>query len=55
MVGYADPFNRRPFPWGHEEEDFQEHFRNLGRLKQGLSASEQCHLYFHTGSARLVA
>ena len=50
MEGYADPFNRRPFPWGHEEVDLQEHFRNLGRLKQEFSALQQGNIQFQTAS-----
>ena len=34
MEGYRDPFNRRPFPWGHEDWELQEHFVRLGRLRR---------------------
>jgi len=33
MEGYRDPFNRRPFPWGREDEELQDHFRRLGKLR----------------------
>lgn len=31
--GFADPFNRGTFPWGNEEAELQEHFRNLAYLR----------------------
>ena len=34
MEGYKDPFNRRPFPWGHEDWELQNHFKRLGRLRK---------------------
>jgi len=34
MEGYKDPFNRRPFPWGREDWEFQNHFRRLGKLRR---------------------
>lgn len=34
MEGYRDPFNRRPYPWGHENPDFLNHFKRLGRLRR---------------------
>ena len=34
MEGWEDPFNRRTYPWGHEENDLQKHFAALGRLRR---------------------
>jgi len=34
MEGHKDPFNRRPFPWGREDWELQNHFRHLGRLRR---------------------
>ena len=34
MEGYKDPFNRRPFPWGREDRELQEHYSRLGRLRK---------------------
>ncbi len=34
MEGYADPFCRRPYPWGREDQELQSHYRRLGRLRQ---------------------
>ncbi len=34
MEGYRDPFNRRTFPWGREDEELQAHYRLLGALRR---------------------
>ena len=38
MTGYRDPFNRRYYPWGQEDESLQEFYRTLARLKRSLPA-----------------
>ncbi len=34
MEGYADPFNRGPFPWGREDGSLQFHVRMLSNLRK---------------------
>lgn len=34
MEGYKDPFNRRTYPWGQEDDMLLTHFRKLGQLKK---------------------
>ncbi len=34
MEGYRDPFNRRTYPWGREDEEMLSHFRALGQLRK---------------------
>ncbi len=34
MEGYKDPFNRRTYPWGHEDRELVQHYRRLGQLKK---------------------
>ena len=34
MEGGKDPFNRRPYPWGAEEQDLLDHYRSLGQLRK---------------------
>ena len=34
MEGYKDPFNRRTFPWGHENPTILSHYRRLGQLRK---------------------
>ncbi|OCN01716.1 alpha-glycosidase [Clostridium sp. W14A] len=31
--GYADPFNRAPFPWGREDGELTRWYRSLGKLR----------------------
>ena len=38
MEGYKDPFNRRTYPWGHEDQDLLSHYRQLGRLRREQEA-----------------
>ncbi len=38
MEGYKDPFNRRTYPWGREDEEMVAHFRRLGRLRREFEA-----------------
>ncbi len=37
VEGYHDPFCRKTFPWGREEEELVEHYRALGRLRKQYS------------------
>ncbi len=34
MQGYKDPFNRRFYPWGNENRQLIEHYRNLGQMRE---------------------
>lgn len=43
MQGYADPLNRRTYPWGNEDKELLEWYKFLGALRQNYSA-------FKTGS-----
>lgn len=38
MEGGKDPFNRRPYPWGSEDETLLSHFRQLGQLRKKNAA-----------------
>ena len=46
MEGYKDPFNRRTFPWGHEERELTEHYRRLGRLRKEQAALRLGDIHF---------
>jgi len=37
MEGWRDPFNRRPFPWGQENNEITEFYRILGRIRNAES------------------
>ncbi len=34
LCGFTDPDNRRPFPWGNEDESLTEFFKKLGALRK---------------------
>ena len=34
MEGYGDPFCRRCYPWGAEDEDMLAHYRTLGKIRR---------------------
>lgn len=34
MEGHKDPFNRRTYPWGDEDEELLAHYRCLGQLRR---------------------
>lgn len=34
MQGYADPYNRGPYPWGRENEDLRDYFRWLAKERR---------------------
>ena len=36
MEGHKDPFNRRTYPWGREDETLLAHHRQLGQLRKEL-------------------
>lgn len=38
MQGFEDPFNRRTYPWGHEDADLLSHYKQLGKLRKAHSA-----------------
>lgn len=38
MEGYRDPFNRCGFPWGKEDNDLVEWYRDLGQMRGSISA-----------------
>ena len=58
MEGYKDPFNRRPYPWGHEDRELMEHYLRLGKLRKSCDALRLGDIQFfqagdkHLGFAR---
>lgn len=38
MEGYADPFNRRTYPWGREDAILLDHYRRMGALRKRSKA-----------------
>ena len=33
MEGYRDPFNRLPFPWGREDNELLNYYKNIGNIR----------------------
>ena len=46
MEGGKDPFNRRPYPWGRENQSLLEHFRSLGKLRKDNEALRLGDIHF---------
>ena len=41
MQGCEDPFNRAPFPWGHENQELLAHYRTLGKLRRARKSLQK--------------
>lgn len=55
MEGWRDPFNRRPFPWGHEEQSLLAHYRRIGGLRASSQALAEGELAFlEAGQGRVL-
>lgn len=37
IEGYSDPFNRLPYPWGHEDAELLTHYRKVGSIRSNGS------------------
>ena len=46
MEGHKDPFNRRTYPWGQENQDLLAHFKKLGALRKELAALRLGDIHF---------
>ncbi len=54
MEGYKDPFNRRTYPWGREDQELLDHFRRLGQLRKDCEALRLGGIsFFHAADRRL--
>ena len=52
MEGYKDPFNRRTYPWGHEDRELVTYFSRLGRLRREQKALRLGDIQFFTAEDR---
>ena len=55
MQGFEDPFNRGPYPWGHEDAALLRCFRQLGRLRQSHEALQSGTIVYHAAQGRALA
>ena len=46
LEGHKDPFNRRPYPWGRENAQLLDHFRQLGNLRRSRPCLQQGDIQF---------
>ena len=50
MEGHKDPFNRRTYPWGKENQALLAYYRLLGQLRKEYAALRLGHLEFQNAS-----
>ena len=54
MEGYKDPFNRRPYHWGREDQELLNHHKLLGRLRKEQDALRLGDIdFFHADEQKL--
>lgn len=46
MQGYKDPFNRRCYPWGHEDQELIEYISELSRVRKSIPNMRFGRAYF---------
>jgi len=46
LQGYKDPFNRRCYPWGHEDHDLINYVKELGRIRKAYRVFKNGRLQF---------
>ena len=54
MQGFEDPFNRRTFPWGHEDGDLLDYVRSLGALRRTQAPLRQGDICYHRSTGRVL-
>ena len=52
MEGYKDPFNRRTYPWGHEDRELVTYFSRLGKLRREQEPLRLGDIQFFTAEDR---
>jgi len=55
MEGFEDPFNRRTFPWGHEDNELTDWFSALGNLRKKSPALRRGDLHWLAGERDVLA
>ena len=55
MEGFEDPFNRRTFPWGREDQALQAWYTALGRARRELAPLRRGELLWDRAEGRLLA
>lgn len=55
MEGFEDPFNRRTYPWGHEDRELVEYFAALGSARWDLTALRRGDIRYLTAEGPVLA
>lgn len=55
LEGFGDPFCRRPYPWGREDDRLRRHYATLGKLKHEKKALSSAKIEFITASGGLFS
>ncbi len=55
MQGFEDPFNRGPYPWGHEDTALLRYFRQLGALRKAHEALQRGTIDYCAAQGRVLA
>ena len=55
VEGYKDPFNRRTFPWGHEDKDLLQWYKDLGKMRHSCSCLVDGDLIDYNSEGRTMA
>ena len=55
MEGFEDPFNRRTFPWGKEDQALQAWYRALGKARRELAPLRRGELFWERAEGRLLS
>ena len=55
MQGFEDPFNRGPYPWGHEDAALLCYFRQLGALRKAHEALQRGTIDYCAAQGRVLA
>ena len=54
MDGFEDPFNRRTYPWGHEDTALLDWFRTLGRLRAERESLQSGDIAYPLAAGRVL-
>ena len=54
MEGFEDPFNRRTYPWGHEDTALLDWFRTLGRLRAERESLQSGDIAYPLAAGRVL-
>lgn len=54
LQGYKDPFNRRCYPWGHEDRELIEYVSELSRIRKSIPNLVDGRIYFILSNSELA-